>query len=138
MNIQINALASKRLRAYLFSLLGMTALLLISSSVYAETCYTACAGAIQLECGTNRPFGACVGAWGCEDGRGAHLCLKESGGDVGNTSTCKNDDECPPGYGCATWAVKKNECVKKCDKDGDCPSGQNCKKPIGTSFKRCK
>jgi hypothetical protein len=102
------------------------------------TCYSFCIIFFQFECGTDRPFGGCFGAWGCEDGLGAHICLEEAGGDIGNDSSCSSDSDCPPGYGCATWAFKPNECVKKCDDNSDCPSGQKCKKPIGTSFKRCK
>ena len=139
MYIKIINLMSKFLKRNLVSILGMAALFSIHFSVSAqETCYTSCVGAIQLECGTNRLFGVCVGAWGCGDQRGAHMCLKDAGGDPGNSSTCKNDNECPSGFRCATWAAKKNECVKTCERDSDCPLNQQCKKPLGTSFKRCK
>ena len=104
----------------------------------SATCFTSCVAMMQFECGTNRVFGVCFGAWGCQDGRGAHECLSVAGGDVGDDSTCKNDSECPPGFKCATWATKKNECLKECDKDSDCSGGQKCKKPVGTNFKRCK
>ena len=104
----------------------------------SRICYTYCLGFIQFECGTNRPFGLCFGGWDCYDKWGAHLCLEEAGGDIGNDSSCRSDRDCPRGYGCATWAFKKNECVRKCDSNSDCPSGQRCKKPLGTSFKRCK
>lgn len=110
-----------------------------TAQLTGATCYTSCIAFIQFECGTDRPFGACIGEWwDCEDQRGGHLCLGEAGGDVGENPHCKSDGDCPPGYGCATWAFKANECVEKCESDSDCPSSQKCKKPIGTSFKRCK
>ena len=104
----------------------------------SATCFTSCIAFVQWECGTNRIFGACFGAWGCQESKGSHECLSVAGGDIGNDSTCKNDSECLPGYKCATWATKKNECLKECDKDSDCSGGLKCKKPVGTSFKRCK
>jgi hypothetical protein len=54
---------------------------------------------------------------------------------------CKTDIECPPGYRCAKWAFKKNECVQTCINDAlghsNCPVGQVCRQPFGTSFPRC-
>jgi hypothetical protein len=102
------------------------------------TCYTYCLAFLQIECGTDRLFGICLGGWQCVDQMGGHLCLETAGGDVPKASTCKNDSECPPGYRCATWTFKKNECLYECKSDSDCDPGEKCKKPLGTSFKRCK
>jgi hypothetical protein len=102
-------------------------------------CIAQCVLFFLLDCATGDLIGACFGAWSCEDG--AVVDCDSAGEDPPpppNTGECREDDDCPPGYGCATWAFKDNECVKKCDDNSDCPAGQKCKKPFGTSFKRCK
>lgn len=133
-------------------------ILLPVSIARADTCYTKCIGLVQFECGTNKLFGMCVGAWGCPtgytlgeiraEGQGAHECINDAGrapgtdtGSPTGNPACKKETErqdCPAGYRCATPVVGKNECVKTCDRDRDCPDGQKCKQPIGTGFKRCK
>ncbi len=115
-------------------------------NVYAEICYTKCIGFLQFECGSNKIVAPCAGGWGCptsdtvggiyKEGNGAHECLGSGIDD--NEQECTSQGGCSLGYKCATWATKKNKCVKTCDKNSDCPSGQKCKKPLGTSFKRCK
>lgn len=96
-------------------------------------CYTRCAFFVEFACENSQPVGACFGFWGCNAGIGLHECF-----DITQPSgeTC-GDDVCPAGWRCAKWAFKPDECVKECDDDNDCPGTQECKKPFGTSFKRC-
>ena len=100
-------------------------------------CFTQCLGFLQFECETNVIVGVCIGAWGCDAGLGEHLCVGDDGGS-GSSSECQDESDCAPGWNCATWVFKPNECVQECETNSDCPSGQKCKKPLGTSFKRCK
>jgi hypothetical protein len=98
-------------------------------------CYTFCIGFLEFYCETGTMVGFGLGVWDCSAGIGAHTCL--SAGET-STSDCGNEGPCPPGWRCARWAFKPHECVKECSTNSDCPPGQTCKKPFGTSFKRCK
>jgi|GEM_PF-2205933 len=97
-------------------------------------CYTQCMGLLELACETGQVIGFCGGLWGCNAQIGAHTCHDGSASEVGSC----NGETCAPGWRCARWAFKADECVQECDTNSDCPGSQKCKKPFGTSFKRCK
>lgn len=43
-------------------------------------CHTYCLGLVQLECGSNKAVGACIGAWDCSPpDKGAHQCKSSDG-----------------------------------------------------------
>lgn len=102
---------------------------------------TYCLLFFKINCHTNEIIGPCLGIWECL------RPLVKACGPPDNGPPCEGDGDCATvdvGFGetveykCATWVFKRNECVQACDGDYDCPSGQECKKPFGTSFKRCK
>ena len=107
----------------------------VSGSVATRECTTYCILFFLMECDTDCLVGICFGIWGCESNVVVNDCDECIDDD---SSPCREDGDCPPGYRCAKWVFKKNECVKTCESNGDCPPGQKCKRPFGTSFKRCK
>lgn len=45
-----------------------------------RVCHTYCMGVVQLECGSNKAVGACLGAWDCSPpDKGDHLCERSDG-----------------------------------------------------------
>lgn len=43
-------------------------------------CHTNCMGLVQLECGSNKMVGACLGVWDCSPpDKGDHLCKRNDG-----------------------------------------------------------
>lgn len=102
-------------------------------------CFTYCVAFIEVECNTGQVIGVCLGVWDCGAGIGEHPCSdQEPAANLCENDPCITDCDCNDGWRCATWVFQRNECVRTCSSDSDCPSGQKCKKPLGTSFHRCK
>lgn len=96
-------------------------------------CFTRCAFFLEYACENSQYVGVCFGFWGCNAEIGLHECFDVT---APSGDTC-GGEVCSPGWRCATWAFKPDECVKECNDNSDCPGAQKCKKPFGTSFKRC-
>lgn len=99
-------------------------------------CYTRCLGFLEIACENSQIIGMCAGVWGCDAEIGLHQCMDTP--DSNPDQALCNGEVCAPGWRCARWAFKADECVQECNTNSDCPSSQKCKRPIGTSFKRCK
>jgi hypothetical protein len=106
-----------------------------------QRCSVHCVLVFLLTCDSNCLVGACLGIIECEKGLTVPDCDEcEADAD----SPCTDDEDCSRAHGgddrwrCSKWVFKKNECVLSCDDDHDCPAGESCKRPFGTSFKRCK
>lgn len=86
-----------------------------------------------------KPFGKCIIESSIQLG-GA--CTTDSQCTTGKCEkkicVCTKDAHCNGTLRCATFATKTNECVRPCNSNSDCPGSLKCKKPIGTTFKRCK
>jgi hypothetical protein len=94
------------------------------------SCLVRCEMILMYDCATNVQVGVCFGIWGCEQGAVVEC-------DVEPDNECKEQEDCPPGYDCANWVFKENECLKICRDDDDCQRRQRCKKPLGASFRFC-
>jgi len=99
-------------------------------------CTSHCVIIFRFSCEEGTYLGLCLGGLPCGDPANVpHEC--------GLPNAQLPDDSCGGetcgvGERCAEWLFKPNECVETCESNADCSGGEKCKKPFGTSFKRCK